>query len=143
MFCHIHDTILQIPLQASPACPGFLHSSVKSIAVVAGECPFEDTTKYCNVLRYSAIREVWPVNAWVLLFLPLLFSIPEFVFLAEALLISDVESAAEVEGFEMDLVDFGMAEGTARCREVSGLTIIILSLSQGFFSFLCKDERGD
>jgi hypothetical protein len=73
----------------------------------------------------------------------LLFSIPVFVLLAEALLISDVESAAEVEGFEMDLVDFGMAEGTARCREVSGLIIILFSLSQGFFSFLCKDERGD
>ena len=115
MFCHVHDTVLQISLQAFPACLGFLHSRVKSIAVVAGECPFEDTTKYCNVLRYPVICEVRPVNAWVLLFLSLLFSIPMLMLLAEALLISDVESAAEVEGFEMDLVDFGMAEGTARC----------------------------
>ena len=82
---------------------------------MAGECPFEDTTKNCNVLWYSVICEVRPVNAWVLLFLSLLFSIPVFMLLAEALLISDVESATEVEGFEMDLVDFGMAKGTARC----------------------------
>ena len=114
MFYHVHNTILQIPLQAFPACLGFLHRSVKSIAVVAGECPLEDTTQYCHVLRYSVICEVRPVNAWVLVFLSLLFSIPELMLLAEALLISDVEPAAELEGVEVDLVDFGMTKGTAR-----------------------------
>ena len=120
-----------------------MHGSVKSIAVVAGECPLEDTTKYCNVLRYSVICEVHPVNAWVLLFLSLLFSILVFMLLAEALLISDVEPATEVEGFEMNLLDFGVAEGTARCWKISRIVIIVLPLSQGLFPFLRKDERGD
>src|SRR3954462_5862819 len=101
MVCLVHDTILQIPLKAFSPCLGLLHSGVKSIAVVAGECPFEDTIKYCNVLRYSVIREARPVNAWVLLFLSLLFGIPLFVLLAETLLVPDFESAAEVERFEM------------------------------------------